>query len=166
MGILTYFVPALQHADVPTAVAGLLAAGYGVGVIVGARLMRRLVQRFTRTQLMGIGGMVLLVGYVAPSIAQNPATITATAILVGASNAVLHSSVQGWATEVAPTARATTVSLFACSLFLGSSAGTFLTANLAGEEQYGVIFLLGLVATTALIAVVTLGHAAWERRTH
>ncbi|WP_369045841.1 MFS transporter [Sinomonas sp. P10A9] len=164
MGILTYVVPALQHADVPIAVAGILASGYGVGVILGARLMRRLVQRFTRTQLMGIGGVVLLVGYVASSIAQNPATITVTAVLVGASNAVLHSSVQGWATEVAPKARATAVSLFACSLFLGSSAGTFLTAGLAGNGEYGAIFLLGLVATALLTAVVTLGHATWERR--
>ncbi|MGT2462361.1 MFS transporter [Sinomonas atrocyanea] len=47
MGVLTYFVPALQHADVPIALAGVLAAGYGVGVIAGARLMRRLVQRLS-----------------------------------------------------------------------------------------------------------------------
>ncbi|WP_235779912.1 MFS transporter [Sinomonas notoginsengisoli] len=164
MGILTYFVPALQHEDVPIALAGLLAAGYGVGVIVGARIMRRLVQRFSRTQLMGIGGVVLLVGYAASSIAQNPTAITATAVLVGASNGVLHSSVQGWATDVAPTARATAVSLFACALFLGSSVGTFLTAGLADAGRYGAIFLLGLAATVVLIAVVTMGHRAWERR--
>lgn len=164
MGILTYFVPALQHAQVPIALAGVLAAGYGVGVTVGARLMRRLVQRFSRTQLMGLGGGVLLAGYVASSIAQNPGTITATAILVGASNAILHSSLQGWATEVAPAARATAVALFACALFLGSSVGTFLTAGLAGAGQYNVIFLLGLGATAVLIAAVTLGHSAWERR--
>ncbi|BCT78170.1 4-hydroxybenzoate transporter [Sinomonas cyclohexanicum] len=164
MGILTYFVPALQHADVPIALAGLLAAAYGVGVIVGARFMRGLVKRFTRTQLMGIGGVILLVGYAASSVAQIPVTVTATALLVGASNAVLHSSVQGWATEVAPKARATTVALFACALFLGSSVGTFLTAGFADAGRYGAIFLLGLGATGVLIAVVTLGHSAWERR--
>jgi MFS family permease len=164
MGVLTYFVPALQHAGVPIALAGVLAAGYGVGVIAGARLMRRLVQRLSRTRLMGLGGAVLLAGYAASSAAQNPATITATAVLVGASNAILHSSLQGWATEVAPAARATAVALFACALFLGSSVGTFLTAPLAGAGQYGAIFLLGLGATAVLIAVVTAGHAAWERR--
>jgi MFS family permease len=164
MGVLTYFVPALQHADVPIALAGVLAAGYGVGVIAGARLMRRLVQRLSRTRLMGLGGAVLLVGYAASSVVQNPAAITATAVLVGASNAILHSSVQGWATEVAPAARATAVALFACALFLGSSVGTFLTAPLAGAGQYGAIFLLGLGATAVLIAVVTAGHSAWQRR--
>ncbi|AMM34577.1 MFS superfamily transporter [Sinomonas atrocyanea] len=164
MGVLTYFVPALQHADVPIALAGVLAAGYGVGVIAGARLMRRLVQRLSRTRLMGLGGTVLLAGYAASSVAQNPVTITATAVLVGASNAILHSSLQGWATEVAPAARATAVALFACALFLGSSVGTFLTAPLADAGQYGAIFLLGLGATAVLIAVVTAGHAAWERR--
>jgi MFS family permease len=164
MGILTYFVPALQHAGVPIALAGVLAAGYGIGVIVGARLMRRLVQRFSRTQLMGLGGGILLAGYVVSSVAQNPVTITATAVLVGASNAILHSSLQGWATEVAPAARATAVALFACALFLGSSLGTFSTARLADTGQYGVIFVLGVGATAVLIGVVTLGHSAWQRR--
>lgn len=164
MGILTYFVPALQHADVPIALAGVLAAGYGIGVITGARLMRHLVPRFSRTALMGLGGTILLAGYAASAVAQTPVAITATAVLVGASNAVLHSSVQGWATEVAPAARATAVALFACALFLGSSVGTFLTAGLADAGRYGVIFVLGLGATAVLIAVVTVGHAAWERR--
>ena len=75
-------------------------------------------------------------------ISPTPPALTATALLIGVSTAVLHVSVQGWATEVAPQARATSVSLFACSLFRGSSLSTFLTADLAQQGRYGLIFAL------------------------
>ncbi|EMY33851.1 MFS superfamily transporter [Arthrobacter crystallopoietes BAB-32] len=163
MGILTYIVPALQHAGVGVSLAGVLAAGFGIGVILGARLMRRLVHRFTRTQLIGIGGSVLVAAFLVSSLWQVPAALTATALLIGVSNAVLHSSMQGWATDIAPQARATSVSLFAGSLFLGSSLYNFLTAGLADNRQYGTIFLLGLIASVLLTAAATTGHAAWKR---
>lgn len=164
MGIMTYIVPALQNAGVGVSLAGVLAAGFGIGVILGARLMRRLVQRFTRTQLIGIGGSVLVTAFLVSSLLQVPAALAATALLIGVSNAVLHSSMQGWATDIAPQARATSVSLFAGALFLGSSLYNFLTAGLADNRQYGTIFLLGLIASVALTAIATLGHAAWKRR--
>ncbi|HEX2247849.1 MAG TPA: MFS transporter, partial [Arthrobacter sp.] len=164
MGILTYFVPALQNAGIGVTLAGVLAAGYGIGVILGARLMRRLVRHFTRTQLMASGGLVLVIAYLASSLSQLPAALTATALLVGASNAMLHSSMQGWATDVAPQARATSVSLFAFSLFLGSSLGTFLTAGLADERQYGTIFSLGLIVSIILTTAACWGHAIWKRK--
>jgi MFS transporter, DHA1 family, inner membrane transport protein len=164
MGALTYIVPALQQADMGISLAGILAAGYGLGVIAGARLMRFLVHRYTRTQLMGIGGMVLVTAFGASSLWQVPAALTATAVLIGVSNAVLHSSMQGWATDVAPQARATTVSLFACALFLGSSLATYFTAGLAEEGQYRTIFALSFALSIVLAAAATAGHAAWKRR--
>lgn len=164
VAVLTYFVPALQTAGVGVTLAGILAAGYGIGVIVGARLMRHLVRRFSRTQLMLIGGGVLIVAFVASAFWQAAPTLTATALLVGVANAVLHSSVQGWATDVAPQARATSIAFFATSLFLGSSIATFLTADLAEHGRYDTIFMLGLVASIVLTVSVAAGHAAWRRR--
>ncbi|WP_336714387.1 MFS transporter [Arthrobacter sp. USHLN218] len=163
MGILTYIVPALQNAGVGVSLAGMLAAGFGVGVILGARVMRRLVQRFTRTQLIAIGGSVLVTAFLVSSLWHVPAALTTTAVLVGVSNAVLHSSMQGWATDIAPQARATSVALFAGSLFLGSSLQNFLTAGLADNRQYGTIFLMGLVASIFLTVIAALGHASWKR---
>ncbi|AUI53374.1 MFS transporter [Arthrobacter crystallopoietes] len=164
MGILTYFVPALQNAGIGVTLAGVLAAGYGIGVILGARLMRRLVRHFSRTRLMALGGLVLVVAYLTSSLSQLPAALTATALLVGASNAILHSSMQGWATDVAPQARATSVSLFAFSLFLGGSLFTFFTAGLADERRYGTIFSLGLFVSIVLVAAACWGHAVWKRK--
>ncbi|MEX5299862.1 MFS transporter [Kocuria sp. CPCC 205292] len=164
MGVLAYVVPALQHAGVGVGIAGMLAATYGVGVISGAHLMRRLVRRFSRTGLMATGGTVLVCAYAVSSTVLAPVTLTVTALLIGVSSAVLNVSVQGWATEVAPRARATSVSLFACSLFLGSSLSTFLTADLAQQGRYGLIFTLALLTSIALTVAAALGHARWTRR--
>jgi len=164
MGALTYIVPALQHAGTRISLAGALAAGYGLGVIAGARLMRYLVHRFTRTRLIAIGGAVLVTAFATSSLWQAPAALTATAVLIGLSNAVLHSSMQGWATDVAPQARATTVSLFACALFLGASLATYCTSGLAEDGQYGTIFALSLALSIILTAAATAGHLAWKRR--
>jgi hypothetical protein len=71
---------------------------------------------------------------------------------------------QGWATDVAPQARATTVSLFAASLFLGGSLGNFATAPLAEAGSYAAIFGFGLLASVVLTIAATIGHAGWTRR--
>ncbi|WP_077489436.1 MFS transporter [Sinomonas mesophila] len=110
LGAFTYIVPALEHAGVAVPVAGLLGASYAAGIIGGAQVMPRLVERFCRTHLMTIGGGILFLGLVASAVSPSPVALTATAVLIGASTAILHVSVQGWATEVAPAARATTVS--------------------------------------------------------
>ena len=121
-------------------------------------------QRFTRTQLIAIGGAVLVTAFLVSSLWHVPAALTTTAVLVGVSNAVLHSSMQGWATDIAPQARATSVALFVGSLFLGSSLQNFLTAGLADDRQYGTIFLLGLVASIFLTGIAALGHASWKQK--
>lgn len=163
MGALTYIVPSLQETGVGIGMAGLLATGYAVGVILGARAMKMLVQRFSRTQLICAGGSVLALACGLSMAWLVPAAITATATLIGLANAVMHSSMQGWATDVAPRARATTVSLFAASLFLGGSLGNFATAALAERGEYSTVFRFGLLATAVLTAVATLGHTAWNR---
>ena len=163
-GAVTYIVPALQAEGVGIGLAGILGTGYALGVIAGARTMRRLVQRFTRTQLIAGGGAVLVAAFVVSALWASPASFAATATLIGAANAILHSSMQGWATDVAPEARATTVSLFAGSLFLGASLGTFSTAHLAEAGSFAAIFGYGALVSVGLTGAATRGHAAWFRR--
>lgn len=164
MGAFTYVVPALEHARVSITVAGLLGASYAVGIIGGAQLMHRLVKRFSRTRRMATGGGILLLGLVASAVWQSPTALTATSTLVGISTAVLHVSVQAWATEVAPAARATTVSIFSSSMFVGSSLATFLTAPLAELGQFRTIFSLYLPAAVILTIAAVWGHSRWITR--
>ncbi|MGW1158607.1 MFS transporter [Streptomyces sp. NPDC002513] len=163
LGILTYIVPALERDGLSTALAGVVGATYGVGIIGGAYLARRVVARVGRTGMIAIGSTTLFAAFLVASLSQGVAALTATSILIGTSNAFLHSSLQGWATDVAPAARATTVSLFVASVFLGSSAATGLTAGLT-RNGYGSVFA-GTCVATVLLAVLAVGsHALWSRR--
>ncbi|MEW2619221.1 MFS transporter [Streptomyces sp. NPDC048106] len=163
LGILTYVVPALERDGVSTQLAGVLGATYGIGIIGGAYLVRRAVARAGRTVMIGIGCAVLFGAFLLASLSQGVAALTVTSVLIGTSNAFLHSSLQGWATEVAPAARATTVSVFVCSAFLGSAAATGLTAGMT-RHGYGPVFTATCVATVVLAVLAVGSHAAWSRR--
>ena len=164
MGLLTYIVPALQDEQIDITLAGFLGCGFALGVILGARLMRRLVAHFSRSMLIFIGSLVLAVGFALSAFWYSVTALTLTAVLMGATNAIMHSSMQGWATDVAPTARATTVSFFVFSLFFGASVGTWVTAGLAESGQYAQIFHYGFYAALVLSLLATFAHELWHRR--
>ena len=63
-------------------------------------------------------------------------------VLLGAAWAFMHSTLQTWATSVAPLARAQVVPLFAACLFLGGSTGAALGGLLAGNALYGTLFAI------------------------
>lgn len=158
LGVLTYLAPALQAGGSTAALAGLAAGGYGVGALAFSRVVRRLVGRCSPAALAATGGAFLAVAWVFPLVTVHPATIGAAGLCLGGAWAFLHSTLQTWATEVVPQARATAVALFATMLFLGSSAGTALGAPLADTGAFGALFL------GALAVSVPLGlGAAWAR---
>ncbi|MGZ4172054.1 MAG: MFS transporter, partial [Solirubrobacteraceae bacterium] len=67
---------------------------------------------------------------------------------------LMHTTVQTWATEVAPEARGTAVALFACMLFLGGGAATAAVASLASEGNFRLLFLVALVTTVPVVATL------------
>ena len=60
----------------------------------------------------------------------------------------MHSTLQTWATEVVPEARATVISLFAATLFAGSGVAAMAAAPLAEAGSFRLLFALG-----ALVAI-------------
>jgi predicted MFS family arabinose efflux permease len=81
-------------------------------------------------------------------------------VLLGAAWAFMHSTLQTWATSVAPKARAQVVPLFSACLFLGGSAGAGLGGLLAGAGHYGPLF----AASAALFVPLTAVSTATRRR--
>ena len=69
----------------------------------------------------------------------------------------MHSTLQTWATSVAPLARAQVVPLFAACLFLGGSTGAALGGLLAGNAHYGTLFAIsaGLFVPLTAVSAVT-----------
>ena len=169
LGVLTYLAPAVQALGSSAALAGLVAASFGVGALGWSRLVRLLVGRTPPGGLACIGGVLLVVGWSVPAITVNIATVAVAGLLLGGSWAFLHTTLQGWATEVVPTERATAVALFAALLFLGSSAGTAAAGPLADTGAFGTLFRVALcvavpLAVAAGIARIRYGAARGSNR--
>ncbi|ALE73121.1 permease [Pseudonocardia sp. EC080610-09] len=162
LGVLTYLAPALQAGGSSAALAGLAAGGYGVGAVVFSRVVRRLVGRWSPAGLATAGGVFLVVAWLFPLVTVHPVTIAAAGLCLGGAWAFLHSTLQTWATEVVPQARATAVALFATLLFLGSSAGTALGAPLADAGAFGTLFLAALLVSVPLGAGAALARRRYS----
>jgi predicted MFS family arabinose efflux permease len=85
------------------------------------------------------------------------------AALFGVAWTAMHSSLQTWATEVLPGARATIVSLFASSLFVGSAVAAVLFSGLADSGRYSLAFAAYAALTVPLGIGASWGRSRWQR---
>ncbi|WP_246245290.1 SDR family NAD(P)-dependent oxidoreductase, partial [Pseudonocardia bannensis] len=164
LGALTYLAPALQSLGSSAAVAGLVSGGFGVGALLFSRVVRLLVGRVPPAGLAGIGGGFLAAAWAAPAITVTVPTVLIAGLLLGGSWAFLHSTLQSWATDVVPQARAAAVALFATVLFLGSSAGTAIAAPAADDGAFGLLFRTAFMVAVPLAVVAVLARARYDRR--
>jgi predicted MFS family arabinose efflux permease len=158
LGALTLLPPAVENAGATAAVAGAVTAVYGVAVYLGSRLVGRLAATWHPSWLIGLGASFAVLGCGLLAVSQGPPMAVVVALLLGLAWTTMHSSLQTWATEVLPDARATVVSFFAGSLFVGSALAAILVAGLADAGRYSLIY-----AAYAGLAV-PLGLAAGWRR--
>jgi predicted MFS family arabinose efflux permease len=163
LGVLTYIAPAVQALGRSAAVAGLVAASFGVGAIACSRLVRALVARVSSPGIAAIGGLCLVVAWAVPAVSVSIATLAVAGFGVGASWAFLHTTLQTWATEMVPSARATAVALFATGLFLGSAIGTAVAAPAADAGAYGAVFAWASVGAIPVALVAWWGRRRWVR---
>lgn len=161
LGILTLLAPALQDQGLDATTAGFAVASYGLSTLVSSRLVRPLARRLSRPSIMALGGAGLVAGYAAVAVHVSVGTVVAAALLLGWTWALLHTSLQAWATEVLPALRGTAVALFAASLFAGSAVGTLAAGPFADAGQWA-----GLFGVTAAVAAVLVVAAVAGRRAH
>ncbi|SHN47276.1 MFS transporter [Cryptosporangium aurantiacum] len=162
LGVLTLLPAAVEATGVGAGVAGAVTGVYGVAVLVFARLAGVLSGRTGRWQLPAAGAAGALAGCVLIAVTQVPAVAVVTAFLLGMGWAWLHSTMQTWATEVLPSARATVVSLFAAALFLGSAIAAALAAGPAEDGRFGAVFAVAAVLTVPLGVAAAVGRARWR----
>jgi MFS family permease len=127
-----------------------------------ARLIGWLSRRYHPAWLIALGAAAGLVACGAMALSQTPWVATVVAALLGLAWAGMHSSLQTWATEVMPDNRATVVSLFAGSLFVGSAVAAVLVSGLAEAGRYGEIFALAALVVVPLGLVATWARARWQ----
>ena len=148
LGFLTFLAPSLESAGFSPAVAGLAVALYGLAVLGWTRAVKLVANRLGASALILIGAGMLALGYASGAVGQSLLSVSAAAILVGGGFAFMHSTLQTWATEVVPEARATVISLFAAALFAGSGVATMAAAPLAEAGSFDLLF-----AVAALVAI-------------
>jgi predicted MFS family arabinose efflux permease len=160
-GSFTFVAPGVQHAlHAGAGLAGTVVAAYGVAVLAFSRVVRPLSARLRTPTLLLIGGTCGGMGFAVLAVQRGYVAGVLACVLLGAAWAFMHSTLQTWATSVAPLARAQVVPLFAACLFLGGSTGAALGGLLAGSGRYGELFSI----SAALFLPLTLLSAVTRRR--
>lgn len=164
LGVLNYLPTSLQFEGMSTAGSGLVTAAYGIGIVVFSRVVKVLSTSLPATRLIAVGGVLGTFAYVALVVDQALVGVLLGSILLAGAWAFMHSTMQKWVTEVAPRARATSVSLFASSLFLGSAASTAFGAGYADREDFMTYFVIGTTVMAGLAITATVMHARYPGR--
>ncbi|ONI84183.1 MFS transporter [Actinosynnema sp. ALI-1.44] len=162
LGVLTLLPPAVEQSGATPAVAGAVTAVYGLAVFLMTRVIVTITHRFHPAVFIGVGATAAVLACALLAIEQNPVTTAVAAVLLGLAWTSMHSSLQTWATEVVPDARATMMSLFATALFAGSAVAAAAVAGLAEAGAYGTIFFLSAVLTIPLGLFGSVSRARWR----
>jgi predicted MFS family arabinose efflux permease len=127
--------------------AGFVIAGLGVGGIVFSMLVSLVVRILDILTMMRLGGIIAAIG-LGSLILKTSWPVWAFAFsLIGFGFFMLHSSLQNKATELAPTARGSAISLHAFFFFLGQAAGPII---------FGMVLLFTTTAVALAIQSITI----------
>ncbi len=158
-GVLAMWASHLQRGiGMSVSGSGAVVALFGLGGMAYMATAPRLIARLGQPGLSQAGGA--LMGLCALVVALAPAwpPIVPASLLAGFGFFMFHNTMQANATQMAPGARGTAVSLFSAFLFMGQSAGALLAASLitwvGSRAVVGsggiVMILLGLLFGAAL----------------
>jgi MFS family permease len=131
---------------------GLVLVLDGLGLLVTSRLLGRIAPRLGENRMILTGALFIGGAYLLVLAVANWQAVVPAAVLLGAGFALCHSTLQTRASELAPEARATAISLFALSLFVGSAVGTAVLGQLVESRGYGAL-LLSCGVALALVGV-------------
>jgi predicted MFS family arabinose efflux permease len=156
LGNLTFLAPALEAHGASSALAGVVTAGYGVAVLAGTLVVRRL--RVAAHTLLAGGGTLLVGAYLAAAADQRVPGVLAASVLAGLAYASMHSTFQAWATETVPEARGAATALFVTAAFLGAGLGAAALAPLTQADRWSLLFLLAAAATVPVVVLGAVGR--------
>jgi predicted MFS family arabinose efflux permease len=164
LGFLTYLAPSLEAEGYSAAVSGLAVGLYGLATLLWTQALKRVADGLGRYALILVGGALLALGYVAGALDHHLPGTALAAILVGGGFAFMHSTLQTWATEVVPEARATVISFFAAALFAGSGVATTAAAPLAEGGSFGLLFTIAALIAVPLGLLGGLARLRYDRK--
>ncbi len=151
------FVPSQveQHFHLSAALAGGMMALYGIGGLVYSQMARRWLGWFGEQGLARLGSSLVAAGLLLLAWGMHTLLAALGCLAAGLGFYMLHNTLQTQATQMAPHARGSAVTLFACLLFFGQSTGVLLVAQTVdhgGLEWAYTVSALGMVVLGAVIA--------------
>lgn len=162
-GVLAIWASHLHHElGLSLAASGAVVALFGLGGMVYMAAARYLIPRLGEHGLARTG--VVLLGLASLVIAFTPVwwPSAPASLLAGFGFFMFHNTMQTNATQMAPAARGTAVSLFASALFMGQSIGVLLAAALVGLLGSTAVIALG----SGMLVAVGLYFSVALRRRH
>ena len=143
-GVLSMWASHLHRSlGLSLSLAGAVVALFGLGGMLYMAVGRHFIRRFNQPVLVLFGGGI--VGMCALVLAYTPhwAPAIPASLLAGFGFFMFHNTMQANATQMAPHARGTAVSMFSSFLFLGQSIGVVLAASLIDRIGTGAVIALG-----------------------
>ncbi|CAN5711779.1 MFS transporter [soil metagenome] len=133
---------------------GLILGATGVGGLAYALTVRVLMARLGSARMSIVGSTVTAVCFVALALVPIWWLAAIAMGIAGMSFFMMHSSMQTYATELVPSARATAVSLFACGFFCGQGFGPIYFGPLSRAIGFTPTLIISAVAWLILGRVV------------
>lgn len=157
------FIPAYLHERFGISLfhAGAVVALFGLGGLIYTAFARRWVRALGESRLAVTGGILLGAAFLTLSLAGAWEWAMAASLLAGLGFYQLHNTLQTQATQMAPAARGTAVSIFASCFFLAQATGV--TASSWVVEHRGAPFLFGCSAAALPIIGILFGRWVGKR---
>ena len=142
------FVGAELHGrfDAGYALIGCMLAFFAIGGMLFILGIRRLLKRFVQVRLIVMGAVISATGLLGFALTPVLWLVPVAMTLVGFGAYMLHNTLQSFATQLLPEARATGFSVFATLYFLSQSLGVAVAALLIASVGTGPIFVIAALA--------------------
>lgn len=139
---------------------GAMLAGFGAGGLLYILLSRPIIRRLGESGMVRTGGACVLTGFILMTVLPAWQYAAPANLLLGFGFFLVHNTLQANATQMAPDARGSAVSLFALFLFMGQASGIALLGLVLDRGGYVPVFLFcgGGMAALSLWLARTLGH--------
>lgn len=146
------FVPAFLHErhGIPVSWAGMISGFFALGAFIYAIRANQFVKWMGERRLALTGGITMAVAYGVFMLSTVWYWGVLASVLSGLGYYFLHAVLQTHATQMAPSARGSAVSLFASCLFLGQSLGVAACAWLGDSFGLAAVFPVGIIGLPLL----------------
>jgi predicted MFS family arabinose efflux permease len=150
------FMPTHLHQQYGLSVvaAGSVMMLYGVGGLLYSQMARRWLAWLGERGLVRTGAILVTVGLLVLAWGSGVWLGMMACLMTGLGFYMLHNTLQVQATQMAPAARGSAVTLFACSLFFGQSTGVLLMAQSVDMGWLAYAFTAAAVGVSGLGVMV------------